>query len=135
MEKKEYNETVTSCIKPLQRVCPTEDGGEVVERIRRDTSNLLERMAEELDDTPPSSTEDFLPAEGTQCSTYYETICEGESSLSSLLSEECSRVPVRLCADQCHVKEGPLNCKTLHVKTLKEEPQEKCELIPQKTCR
>ena len=126
---------MTSCIKPLQRVCPTEDGGEVIERIRRDTSNLLEMMAEELDDTPAYSTENFLPDEGTNCNIYHETICEGERSLSSLLSEECTMVPVRLCADQCEVKEGPLNCKTLHVKTLKEEPQENCEIIPQKTCR
>ena len=138
IEKKEYNETVSSCLRPLQRVCPTEDGGSVVERIRRNTDNKLEQLADQLDDTPPP-VESRAGGEGedTECQLYHETLCTGQQqlSLSAVLGPDCERVPVRLCADTCQVREGPVTCRDLQLLAVREEPEEHCQIIPQKTCR
>ena len=143
IEKREYNETVSSCMRPLQRVCPTPAGGSVVERIRRETGDSLQGLAEQLDDTPAgASVESFSSPDQAGCSLYHERICRTESSspgsprsLSSVLGSDCSRLPVRLCAEDCEVREGPLTCKTLPVTTVREQPEERCEIRPSKTCR
>ena len=114
IEKREYNETVSRCMKPLQRVCPSQAGGSVVERIRRDTQHSLQTLADHLDDTPPapaSSVESFTASGDAGCGVYHERICRPERSssaspvsLSSVLGSDCERVPVRLCADHCQAE-------------------------------
>ena len=131
-------------MKPLQRVCPSPAGGSVVERIRRDTGHSLQALADQLDDTPASqavSVENFPSSTVPGCSLYHERICRAANSssssrsLSSVLGSDCERVPVRLCADHCQVREGPQTCKSLPVSTVREQPEEECQISPRKTCR
>ena len=118
-----------------------------MERIRRETGDSqhhsLEGLADQLDDTP-ASVESFSPPDQAGCSLYHERICRTESSssspasprsLSSVLGSDCERLPVRLCAEHCQVREGPLTCKTLPVTTVREQPEEHCQISPRETCR
>ena len=112
----------------------------MVERIRRNTDRVLEQLADHLDDTPASaSSGESAGGEDRNCNLYHETVCRGESSegavLSSLLGSQCERLPVKLCAGQCQVREGPVSCKNLQVTTTREEPREQCKIVPQRTCR
>ena len=122
-------------MKPLQRVCPAPGGGEVVERVRRDSDLSLTSLADQLDSTPPGA---GVETGGDGCSLYHERICRTERSLSlaSVLGSDCERVPVRLCArEECEVREGPVTCRTLPVTTERETPEEKCQIRPRRTCR
>merc|ERR1712106_117417 len=141
------NETVKSCMRPLQRVCD-EGAEQVVERIRRDTSSHLKTIADILDETlenPRSmmagrSIGDIqtINAE-SECKVYFETICtnpkESETHAAISTNNGCERVPVRLCAEGCRIQEGPMTCKDINLSLLKEVPREECEIVPQKTCK
>ena len=114
-----------------------------MERIRRDSDHSLQELADHLDDTPPPravSVETFSSPGEAGCSLYHERICRPESSaspasLSSVLGSDCERVPVRLCAEHCQVREGPVTCKTLAVTTEREQPVEQCQIRPRNSCR
>ena len=118
------NETVTSCMRPLQRVC--DDGEEqIVERIRRDTSSHLKTIADILDETlenPRSMMagrriEDFQPTNAdSECKVYFETICTNPNDYTAISTDNgCERVPVRLCAEGCRIQEGPMTCKDIPI--------------------
>merc|ERR1712106_164234 len=141
------NDTVKSCMRPLQRIC--DDGEqEIVERIRRDTSSHLKTIADILDETlenPRSmmagrSIEDFQTSNAdSECKVYFETICtnpkQAETNTDIPYDNGCERVPVRLCAEGCRIQEGPMTCKDIVLSLVKEVPREECEIVPQKTCR
>ena len=50
IREQEFNETVKSCLRPLQRLCPNENGDVRVERIKRKTeSSTLEAIGKKKD--------------------------------------------------------------------------------------
>ena len=122
IQEVEHNETVKSCVRPLERVC-----GEEANRVKRDDQRFLDSV-ETFSPSSPGSEED------QSCKTYYETVC---SQVNQTEGEEqnCQRLPVRLCADGCRIEEGAPACSEVQMVVTREEPKEFCELVPQQNCR
>merc|ERR1719483_944124 len=142
------NETVTRCMKPLQRVC--NDGpSETVHRIKRDTlSTHLKSITDLLDETlenprriSAGSARSLIQRQlqvkhsDQECRIYFETICTNKDDVD-IFDKNCERIPVRLCAEGCIIKEGKLTCKTtVNKATSRRVPEEKCEIVPQTVCK
>jgi len=144
----DVDETVKTCMKPLQRVC--NDGPtETVHRIKRDTlSTHLKSITDLLDETlenprriSAGSARSLIQRQlqvnhsDQECRIYFETICTNKDNVD-IFDKDCERIPVRLCAEGCIIKEGEVTCKTMVNKaTSRRVPEEKCEIVPQTVCR
>ena len=101
-----------------------------LDKARRDTISIhLKSLASVLSDTleekqrNPAATSrslenftvnkkldkgELVEADG-DCKIYYETICTGQDE-ADLFDKSCERIPVRLCAEGCHIQEGENQC-------------------------
>merc|ERR1712106_1209510 len=142
------NETVTRCMKPLQRVCndgPTKS----VHRIKRDTlSTHLKPITDLLDQTlenprriSAGSARSLIQKQldnndlsEQECKIYFETICTNKAH-ADIFDKGCERIPVRLCAEGCIIREGEQTCRTVVNVASRRVPEEQCEIVPQAVCR
>ena len=138
------NETVTRCMRPLQRIC-NEGKSKTVHRIQRDTlsshlksiTDLLDETLENPRRTSSGSARSLLQKEmeklGTdqECKIYFETICTSKKD-ADIFDKGCERIPVRLCAEGCKIKEGDQNCKTMVNLAARKVPEEKCKIVKEK---
>jgi len=74
------------------------------------------------------------------CKEYYESSCTTkyvEKSPGKFVGDtSCEKIPVKLCGDaKCKMVEGPQECHDKVTASLVDQPEEHCDLTPQKSCR
>ena len=74
-----------------------------------------------------------------ECTTVYESSCTTkyvEKSPGKFVGDtKCEKRPTELCGAGCNFEEGPEECHDKQLVSLVEQPEEVCDLNPQKTCR
>jgi len=74
-----------------------------------------------------------------ECTTVYESSCTTkyvEKRPGKFVGDtKCEKLPTELCGAGCSFEEGPEECHDKTVVSVVEQPEEVCDLNPQKTCR
>ena len=74
-----------------------------------------------------------------ECTTVYESSCVTryvEKRPGKYVGDtSCEKLPTELCGAGCSFEEGPEECHDKQVISIVEQPEEVCDLNPQKTCR
>ena len=74
-----------------------------------------------------------------ECTTVYESSCSTkyvEKRPGKFVGDtKCEKLPTELCGAGCSFEEGPEECHDKTVVSVVEQPEEVCDLNPQKTCR
>ena len=74
-----------------------------------------------------------------ECTTVYESSCTTkyvEKRPGKFVGDtKCEKLPIELCGKGCSFEEGPEECHDKQIVSVVEQPEEVCDLNPQKTCR